>query len=140
MRISANRTLIIGGEGRPEAVAARREQVRRQYDAAPENVERDKFKERLAKLSGGTATILAGGATPVAQKRIAQLIEDAINATRAAMEEGVVAGGGISLMQTAPMLDRIIDELEGDSKKGAQLVRQALSTPLALIIANSGRN
>jgi chaperonin GroEL len=129
VRISANRTLIIGGEGRPEAVAARREQVRRQYDAAPENVERDKFKERLAKLSGGTAMILAGGATPVAQKRIAQLIEDAINATRAAMEEGVVAGGGISLMQTAPMLDRIIDKLEGDSKKGAQLVRQALSTP-----------
>ena len=67
VRISANRTLIIGGEGRPEAVAARREQVRRQYDAAPENVERDKFKERLAKLSGGTAMILAGGATPVAQ-------------------------------------------------------------------------
>src|ERR1700758_3722152 len=140
VRISANRTLIIGGEVRPETVAARREQVRRQYDAAPENVERDKFKERLAKLSGGTAMILAGGATPVAQKRIAQLIEDAINATRAAMEEGVVAGGGISLMQTAPMLDRIIDELEGDSKKGAQLVRQALSTPPALIIANSGRD
>jgi chaperonin GroEL len=140
VRISANRTLIIGGEGRPEAVAARREQVRRQYDAAPENVERDKFKERLAKLSGGTATILAGGATPVAQKRIAQLIEDAINAARAAVEEGVVAGGGISLMQTAPLLDRVIDELEGDSKKGAQLVQQALSTPLALIIANSGRD
>ena len=140
VRISANRTLIIGGEGRPEAVTARREQVRRQYDAAPENVERDKFKERLAKLSGGTAMILAGGATPVAQKRIAQLIEDAINATRAAMEEGVVAGGGISLMQTAPMLDPMIDKLEGDSKKGAQLVRQALSTPLALIIANSGRD
>ena len=140
VRISANRSLIIGGEGRPEAVAARREQVRRQYDAAPENVERDKFKERLAKLSGGTAMILAGGATPVAQKRIAQLIEDAINATRAAVEEGIVAGGGISLMQTAPVLDRVIDKLEGDSRKGAQLVRQALSAPLALIIANSGRD
>src|SRR4029077_16100687 len=98
VRISANKTLITAGEGRPEAVAARREQVKRQYEGAPENVERDKVKERLAKLSGGTAMILAGGATPVEQKRTAQLIEDAINATRAAIEEGIVAGGGMALV------------------------------------------
>ena len=140
VRISANRTLIIGGEGRPEAVAARREQVRRQYDAAPENVERDKFKERLAKLSGGTAMILAGGATPVEQKRTAQLIEDAINATRAAIEEGIVAGGGMALIHAAPPLDGLIKKLKGDEKVGAELVQRALSQPLACIIANSGRD
>ena len=130
---------IIRGDGR-----ARADRRPTRTGAAPvrrraRNIEQDKLRERLAKLSGGTAVIQAGGVTPVEQKRI-QLIEDAMNATRAAAEEGVVAGGGISLMQTAPMLDRTIDKLEGDSKKGAQLVRQALSTPLALIIANSGRD
>ena len=140
VRISANRTVITAGEGRPEVVAARREQVQRQYDAAPENIERDKFKERLAKLSGGTAMILAGGATPVAQKRIAQLIEDGINATRAAIEEGIVAGGGMALMHAAPKLDGLIKTLTGDERKGAELVRRALSRPLACIIANSGRD
>jgi chaperonin GroEL len=140
VRISANKTLITAGEGRPEAVAARREQVKRQYEAAPENVERDKFKERLAKLSGGTAMILAGGATPVEQKRTAQLIEDAINATRAAIEEGIVAGGGMALIHAAPALDGLIKKLKGDEKIGAELVQRAFSQPIACIIANSGRD
>jgi chaperonin GroEL len=138
VRISANKTLITAGEGRPEAVTARREQVKRQHEAAPENVERDKFKERLAKLSGGTAMILAGGATPVEQKRTAQLIEDAINATRAAIEEGIVAGGGMALIHAAPPLDGLIKKLKGAEKLGAELVQRALSQPLAYIIANSG--
>ena len=91
-------------------IAARREQVMRQYDAAPENIERDKFQERIAKLSGGTAMILAGGATPVEQKRRTQLIEDAINATRAAIE-GHCAGGGVALLRLAPArrLDRCME-------------------------------
>jgi chaperonin GroEL len=139
VRISANKTLITAGEGNPEAVAARREQIKRQWEAAPENIERDKFQERLAKLSGGTALILAGGATPVEQKRTAQLIEDAINAARAAMEEGVVAGGGIALLNAAPKLKALIGKLEGAEKKGAELVQRALNQPLACIIANSGR-
>src|SRR6202051_1872997 len=83
VRISASKTLITAGGGDQKKIAARREQVMRQYDAAPENIERDKFQERIAKLSGGTAMILAGGATPVEQKRRAQLIEGSINATRA---------------------------------------------------------
>ena len=138
VRISSNRTLVTGGHGDPTTIQARREQVQRQWEAAPENIERDKFQERLAKLSGGTAVILAGGATPVEQKRRLQLIEDAINATRAAIEEGVVPGGGTALVRAAPALDKVIAELSGSSRKGAELVQQALAGPLAKIAANRG--
>lgn len=138
IRISANRTLVTGGHGDPDAIAARREQVKRQWEAAPENIERDKFQERLAKLSGGTAVILAGGATPVEQKRRLQLIEDAINATRAAIEEGIVPGGGTALLRMAPELDGLIGGLQGSTKKGAQLLQQALAGPLTRIALNRG--
>jgi chaperonin GroEL len=138
VRISANRTLISAGHGDVATIAARREQVKRQYEAAPENIERDKFQERLAKLSGGTAVILAGGATPVEQKRRLQLIEDAINATRAAIEEGTVPGGGVALVRAAPQLDRLIGELSGSRRQGAQLLQHALARPLFKIAANSG--
>jgi chaperonin GroEL len=140
VRISSTKTLITAGNGRPKEIQARRDQVSRQYDAAPENVERDKFQERLAKLSGGTAMILAGGATPVEQKRKAQLIEDSINATRAAIEEGIVPGGGVALMRAAPELDGLIKKLKGAAKQGATLVQRSLSHPFACIVANSGRD
>jgi chaperonin GroEL len=140
VRISSSKTLITAGHGKPNVVEARRAQVSRQYDAAPENIERDKFLERLAKLSGGTAMILAGGATPVEQKRRAQLIEDSINATRAAIEEGVVPGGGVALIRAAPGLDGLIKRLEGSAKQGAELVQRSLSQPLACIVANCGRD
>jgi chaperonin GroEL len=140
VRISASKTLITAGGGDPKAVAARREQVMRQYDAAPENIERDKFQERLAKLSGGTAMILAGGATPVEQKRRTQLIEDAINATRAAIEEGIVPGGGLALLKVAPKLDNLIKELNGSTRQGAELLQRALGCPLYYIAANAGLN
>ena len=140
VRISASKTLITAGGGDPKVVAARREQVMRQYDAAPENIERDKFQERIAKLSGGTAMILAGGATPVEQKRRTQLIEDAINATRAAIEEGIVPGGGLALLKVAPKLDSLIKELNGSTRQGAELLQRALSCPLYYIAANAGLN
>lgn len=139
VRISSSKTLITAGHGKPKMVEARREQVSRQYEAAPENIERDKFLERLAKLSGGTAMILAGGATPVEQKRRAQLIEDSINATRAAIEEGVVPGGGVALIRVATELDGLINRLEGSARQGAELVQRSLSQPLACIVANCGR-
>jgi chaperonin GroEL len=140
VRISSSKTLITAGGGDPEKIAARRAQVMRQYDAAPENIERDKFQERIAKLSGGTAMILAGGATPVEQKRRAQMIEDAINATRAAIEEGIVPGGGLALLKAAPKLDGLIGGLSGSIRQGAELLQRALSRPLFCIAANAGLN
>ena len=138
VRISSSKTLITAGNGDPKKVAARREQVMRQYDAAPENIERDKFQERIAKLSGGTAMILAGGATPVEQKRRTQLIEDAINATRAAIEEGIVPGGGLALLKIAPELDGLIKGMKGSAQQGALLLQRALSRPLFYIASNAG--
>jgi chaperonin GroEL len=138
VRISAERTLITAGNGNQAAIDARREQIKRQYEAAPENIERDKFQERLAKLAGGTAIILAGGATPVEQKRRVQLIEDSINATRAALEEGVVPGGGVALLRAAPALDPLIASLTGSARQGAELLQRALTQPLFRIVANCG--
>jgi chaperonin GroEL len=140
VRISSSKTLITAGAGDPGKITARREQVLRQFDAAPENIERDKFHERIAKLSGGTAMILAGGATPVEQKRRTQLIEDAINATRAAIEEGIVPGGGVALLKIAPKLDEMISGLNGGARQGAELLQRALSRPLFYIAANAGLN
>jgi chaperonin GroEL len=138
VRISANQTVISAGGGDPLAITARRQQVQRQVELAPPNIERDKLEERLARLSGGSAIILAGGATPVEQRRHAQLIEDSINAARAAAEAGVVAGGGTALVQIAPQLSALIDQLAGSERMGAAMLRSALEQPLAAIAANCG--
>lgn len=130
VRVAADMTVMIGGGGDPAAIAARREQIHRQVGHAPNNIDRDKLEQRLARLSGGTATIFAGGITPVAQKRHAQLIEDALNAARAALAEGVVAGGGTALAQIASVLDT--------KDAGAALLKDALMAPLAAIAGNSG--
>ncbi|MGC8470238.1 MAG: TCP-1/cpn60 chaperonin family protein [Acetobacteraceae bacterium] len=110
----------------------------RQVELAPPNVERDKLEARLAKLSGGSAVILAGGATPVEQKRRAQLIEDAVNATRAAMAEGVVPGGGTALLHAAPGLGEVMERVQGGEREGVALVQQALAQPLFCIATNCG--
>jgi chaperonin GroEL len=138
VRISANQTIITAGGGDPIVVAARRQQVARQYEVAPENVERDKFQVRLAKLSGGTALILAGGATPVEQKRRLHLIEDAIHAARAAIAEGVVPGGGMALLRASFELEGIVARTHGSVQQGAKLLRRALVKPLYHIAANCG--
>ena len=138
VRISSNQTVISAGAGSPTAVTARREQVARQYELAPQNIERDKLKERLSKLSGGTAVLLAGGATPVEQKRRYHLIEDAVHAARAAIEEGVVPGGGLALLHAASALDGLISRTQGAVQQGAMLLQRALSQPLHHIAANRG--
>ena len=138
VRISSNQTVVTAGDGDPALVAARRVQVARQYELAPENIERDKIKERLSKLSGGTAILLAGGATPVEQKRRLHLIEDAINAARAAIAEGVVPGGGLSLLRVAGELDDLVSRTEGNVQQGVKLLQRALHQPSHHIAANCG--
>ena len=140
VRVSPNETVIIRGKGDSEAVAARRKQVQRQFELAPPNIEQDKLRERLAKLSGGTAIIYAGGATPVEQKRTVQLIDDALNAVRAAAEEGVVSGGGSALIHCAAALDEIASQAEGDVARGIEIVRETLTEPLTRIAHNAGRD
>ena len=138
IKISANSTVISGGGGKPEQIRGRLEQIRRQLALNEVMIEEDKFNERLAKLSGGIAVIHAGGATPVEQKRRAQMIEDALNATRAALQEGVVAGGGTALIKTLSVVDQVIASLSGANREGAEVVKRALTRPLACIAENSG--
>jgi len=137
---SAHNTTVIQGEGNADAITARRQQVQRQYDAAPPNIEQDKLRERLAKLSGGTAVIYAGGMTPVEQKRKIQLIEDSLHAIRAAVEDGVVSGGGSALAHVSGALDALSDANTGDLAAGIELVRSVLTGPLARIAINAGRD
>jgi chaperonin GroEL len=138
VKTSSSYTTIIRGGGDPAAIASRRAQVQRQYEASAPNIDQDKLRERLAKLSGGTAILYAGGVTPVEQKRTIQLIEDSLNAVRAASEEGVVAGGGSALAQIAPLLDKVAAGVDGDVAEGVRLVRSVLSRPLWRIAANAG--
>ncbi|MBL8438005.1 MAG: molecular chaperone GroEL [Zoogloeaceae bacterium] len=138
VRISSNQTVISGGGGSQEAITARRKQVSRQFELAPQNIERDKFQDRLAKLTGGTALILAGGATPVEQKRRLLLIEDAIHAARAAISEGIVPGGGVTLLQAAGQLERLHAHTSGGVQQGVRLLQRVLSRPLYHIAENCG--
>ena len=138
VRITADHTVIGSGGGDRAAIAARREQVARQLDNAPPNIERDKLSERLARLAGGSALILVGGATPVEQRRRAQLIEDAVSAARAASEEGVVPGGGSALLQIAGEAVTGLEGLSDSARRGAALLQSALSQPLAAIALNCG--
>ncbi|SFJ96227.1 molecular chaperone GroEL [Celeribacter neptunius] len=136
VRTHASHTSILRGEGDPEAIRARRAQVQRQHDVAPPNIEKDKLRERMSKLTGGSAIIYAGGFTPVEQKRTIQLVEDALCALRAAVEDGVVAGGGTALAQIAPCLDGL--NVSGDMARGVALVRSILTQPVRRIARNAG--
>ena len=139
VRISSTKTLITAGHGEPREIQARREQVSRQYEAAPENIERDKFQERLAKLSGGTAMILAGGARR--SSRSVERNHRGFHQRDARRDRGGRrAGGGIALMRVAPELDDLIKGLKGGAKQGAELVQRSLSRPFAYIVANCGRD
>ncbi|MCV0429436.1 MAG: molecular chaperone GroEL [Roseibium sp.] len=138
VKVSASLTSVIQGEGEPNLIAARRSQIQRQYEAAPPNIEQDKLRERLSKLTGGTAVIYAGGFTPVEQKRKIQLIDDALAAVRAASEDGVVAGGGTALAQIDWVLKDLASENEADIKAGVELVRSVLTQPVARIASNAG--
>lgn len=136
--VSSASTSVLRGEGDKDVIRARRAQIQRQHDVAPPNIEQDKLRERLSKMSGGTAVIFAGGFTPVEQKRKIQLIEDSLCAVQAAAEDGVVAGGGTALAQIGSVLDDAEASCEGDVRKGIALVRSVLTRPVARIASNAG--
>ncbi len=136
--VASDHTVISGGQGDASEIKGRIDQIRRQLELNEVPIEEDKFNERLAKMAGGVAVIHAGGATPVEQKRLVQLIEDSLNATRAAIEEGVVAGGGTALIQSARVIDQVVAEAKGGVRSGAEIVAAALRYPLACIARNSG--
>lgn len=137
--VSAQRTVITGGAGDPAQIAARRELVGRQLaDASEQPAELDKLKERLAKLCGGTAVIRVGGASLSEQRRRSQLIENAINAAHAAVEEGILPGGGTALLRAAAKLQDAVDSSSGDVKEGMRIVQRALAEPLRCIAENCG--
>jgi chaperonin GroEL len=138
IRITTDNTYVTGGAGSAAQIKGRRDHVRRQIDLTEVPVDRDKLEIRLAKLSGGVAVIRAGGVTPAERMRREQLIEDAINATRAAIEEGIVPGGGTALVQNASVLDDLIGSLSGGAKEGAKIVQQALHAPLRCLATNCG--
>jgi chaperonin GroEL len=138
VRIGSDFTMIAGGAGDPAAIDGRRRQIARQIEFAPPNVERDKLEMRLAKLSSGSAILYAGGATPAERRRRAQLAEDAVCATRGAMEKGITAGGGTALVQAAQALSALEAELSQAKREGVALLRSALARPLAVIAANAG--
>lgn len=140
IRVTSDNTYVTGGSGDPAQIKGRRDHVRRQIDLTEVMVDRDKLEIRLAKLSGGVAIIRAGGVTPAERNRREQLIEDAINATRAALAEGVIPGGGTALVQHAQALNDLIESLSGGAQAGARIVQQALHEPLRCIAENCGMN
>jgi chaperonin GroEL len=131
-------TTIIDGEGSPEQIKARMTQIKAQIEDTTSDYDREKLQERLAKLAGGVAVIKVGAATEVELKEKKHRIEDALSTTRAAVEEGLVAGGGTTLLQAIPSLDSI--KLEGDEQVGVDIVRKALEAPARQIADNAGQS
>jgi len=129
-------TTIVGGAGSGQAIKGRIEQIRAEIDASTSDYDREKLQERLAKLAGGVAIIRVGAATETELKEKKHRVEDALSATRAAVEEGIVPGGGVALINAIPALDKI--GLEGDAATGVRILRRALEEPMRMIASNSG--
>lgn len=138
VKVTKEYTTIVDGMGDKEAVSNRVAQIRAQMAETTSDFDKEKLQERLAKLSGGVAVIKVGAATEVEMKEKKLRIEDALNASKAAVEEGIVAGGGTAPLHTTAAVDAVIDALEGDERTGARIVRKALEAPLRQIAANAG--
>ena len=136
IQIDKDNTTIIDGAGERAALEGRVKQIRAQIDETTSDYDREKLQERLAKLVGGVAVIKVGAATETEMKEKKARVEDALNATRAAVEEGIVPGGGVAYIRTLPILEAL--KLEGDEQVGVNIVRKALEEPLKMIAANAG--
>ena len=138
VKIQKENTIIVDGAGDKEAIAARVKQIRTGIEETKSEYDKEKLQERLAKLAGGVAVIEVGAATEVEMKEKKLRIEDALSATKAAVEEGIVAGGGTALVNVMPKVQKLADTLEGDEKLGARIVLKALEEPVRQIAINAG--
>ena len=138
VKVDKENTIIVGGMGDPAAIKARVNQIRGQIETTTSDFDREKLQERLAKLAGGVAVIKVGAATEVEMKEQKLRIEDALAATKAAVEEGIVAGGGVALINTIDDVAKLLDEVSGDERTGVQIVLKALEEPVRQIAANAG--
>ena len=138
VKVTKETTTIVGGAGDKQAIADRVAQIRAQHEAATSEFDREKLQERLAKMSGGVAVIKVGAATEVEMKDKKLRIEDALNATKAAVDEGIVAGGGTAPINAIPAVKALVETLDGDERTGAKIVLKALEAPLRQIAANAG--
>ena len=138
VKIQKENTVIVDGEGDKEAIQARISQIKAQIEETTSDFDREKLQERLAKLAGGVAVIRVGAATETEMKEAKLRMEDALAATKAAVEEGIIAGGGSAYIHATKELQSLVDSLEGDVKTGAKIIMKALEAPLYHIVANAG--
>ena len=138
VKVDKENTTIVEGKGNPDELAARIKSIRAQLETTTSDYDREKLQERLAKLAGGVAVINVGAATEVEMKEKKLRIEDALAATRAAVEEGMVPGGGVALLSAVPAVEELVKTLEGDEKTGAVIIKKALEEPLKQISVNAG--
>ncbi len=140
VKVAKDDTTIIQGAGTKEDIQKRIEQLRRQIGETESEYDREKYQERLAKITGGVAVISVGAATEAAMKELKARVEDALHATRAAAEEGIVPGGGTSLIRCLPVVQSLVESLSGDERQGALIVLRALEEPARLISENAGHD
>ena len=138
VKVQKENTVIVDGEGSKDAIAARIASIKKQVEETTSDFDREKLQERLAKLAGGVAVIRVGAATETEMKEAKLRLEDALAATKAAVEEGIIAGGGSAYIHASKEVAKLADKLEGDEKTGAQIVLKALEAPLFHIAANAG--
>ncbi len=138
VKVQKENTVIVDGEGNKEAIQARIAQIKKQIEETTSDFDKEKLQERLAKLAGGVAVIRVGAATETEMKEAKLRMEDALNATRAAAEEGIIAGGGSAYIHASKDVEKLAETLEGDEKTGVNIVLKALESPLYHIVANAG--
>jgi chaperonin GroEL len=138
VKVQKENTVIVDGAGDKDAIQARISQIRGQIDETTSEFDKEKLQERLAKMAGGVAVIRVGAATETEMKEAKLRMEDALNATRAAVEEGIIAGGGSAYIHASKKVAELAETLEGDEKTGAKVILKALESPLYYIAANAG--
>jgi len=138
VKITKENTIIVDGAGEPASIQARVNQIKSQIEVTTSEYDKEKLTERLAKLAGGVAVIKVGAATEVEMKEKKLRIEDALNATRAAVEEGIVAGGGTAYVNAIPAVEKLVTKVDGDEKTGVRIIAKALTEPVKQIATNAG--